>query len=100
MWLTSIIGWIYNIWFFYADVDRIDHVSVEFYNTIHKTLLCKLDELSDGTLYPRLTDVVSLYMMHGSCGYARHKSPRMKDGRFSKYYPKRFQETATIDEDG
>jgi hypothetical protein len=35
-----------------------------------------------------------------SCGYARHRSPRMKDGRFSKYYPKRFKETATIDEDG
>lgn len=59
-----------------------------------------MNELSDGTLYPRLANVVSLYMMHGSCGYARYKYPRMKDDIFSKYYPKRFQETTAIDEDG
>ena len=39
-------------------------------------------------------------MIHGPCGHANPKSPCMKDGRCSKYFPKKFIAFTTIDEDG
>jgi len=38
-------------------------------------------ELPNSALYPRFCGVVSSYKMHGSCGFYRHKSPCMKDGK-------------------
>lgn len=49
-------------------------------------------------LYPKLSEVVKKYMIHGPCGRTNFKSPCMKDGRCSKYYPKKFQNSTTIDE--
>ncbi|KEH15840.1 AT hook motif protein, putative, partial [Medicago truncatula] len=56
--------------------------------------------LPDSTLYPRLYDVDSSYMMHGSCGGAHPFSPCMDRGRCMKYYPKDFKGTTTIDDEG
>ncbi|KAM3305286.1 hypothetical protein P3S67_012152 [Capsicum chacoense] len=39
-------------------------------------------------------------MMHGPCGSARTYSPCMQNGRCTKYFPKKFVQSTTIDEDG
>lgn len=57
-------------------------------------------ELPDPALYPSLSTAVSNYMMHGPCGLANKSSPCMKNGRCEKFYPKDFQNTTTIDEEG
>jgi len=57
-------------------------------------------ELPNADLYPKLEKVVSSYMIHGPCGPARHNSPCMKEGRCSKFYPKKFTSSTSIDEEG
>jgi len=57
-------------------------------------------KLLDANIYPKISKVVSSYMIHGPCGLARFKSPCTKEGRRSKFYPKKFTSTTTIDEDG
>ncbi|CAJ2679218.1 unnamed protein product [Trifolium pratense] len=57
-------------------------------------------ELPDSKLYPRLADVVSSYMMHGPCGGARLSSPCMDGVRCTKFFPKAFKQTTTIDDEG
>lgn len=57
-------------------------------------------ELPDPLLYPNLSRVVSNFMIHGPCGTANTKSPCMKDGRCGKFFPKKFQDSTVIDEDG
>lgn len=44
--------------------------------------------------------LVSEHMMHGPCGALNEKSPYMKEGSFSKFYPKSFQNETSIDRDG
>ncbi|XP_016207167.1 uncharacterized protein LOC107647613 [Arachis ipaensis] len=39
-------------------------------------------------------------MIHGTCGRAFSKSPCMKDGYCTKYYPKTFSSTTVIDDSG
>ncbi|XP_050875738.1 uncharacterized protein LOC127079401 [Lathyrus oleraceus] len=39
-------------------------------------------------------------MVHGPCGLANPKCPCMKDGKCSKYYPKKFQDVIIVDQDG
>jgi len=39
-------------------------------------------------------------MIHGPCGPARYNSPCMKEGRCSKFYPKNFKSSTSIDEEG
>ncbi|KAK2449945.1 ATP-dependent DNA helicase RRM3 [Trifolium repens] len=39
-------------------------------------------------------------MMHGPCGAGITNSPCYKDGKCSKYYPKKFQQTTIVDQDG
>jgi len=39
-------------------------------------------------------------MIHGPCGTARFNSPCMKEGWCSKFFPKKFRHSTTIDEDG
>ena len=39
-------------------------------------------------------------MVHGSCGILRHASPCMKEGKCSRFYPKKLQPTTLIDGDG
>ena len=39
-------------------------------------------------------------MVHGPCGLKNQKFPCMKDGKCSKYYPNKFQDVTTVDQDG
>ena len=39
-------------------------------------------------------------MLHGPCGLANENSPCMRDGRCSKYYPKKFQSVTVVDQEG
>ncbi|XP_072058243.1 uncharacterized protein [Arachis hypogaea] len=57
-------------------------------------------ELPDPVRHPKLFRVVSTYMIHGPCGRAFSKSPCMKDGYCTKYYPKTFSRTTVIDDSG
>nr|KYP69010.1 hypothetical protein KK1_022660 [Cajanus cajan] len=45
-------------------------------------------ELPNPSLYPKLAEAVSTYMIQGPCRAANYKSPCMKEGQCSKYYPK------------
>ena len=56
-------------------------------------------ELPHPDLYPKLSKAVQTYMIHGPCGAARFNSPCMKEGRCSKFFPKKFRHSTTIDED-
>ncbi|KAI5402012.1 hypothetical protein KIW84_066465 [Lathyrus oleraceus] len=53
-------------------------------------------EQDDKPLY----DLVKTHMIHGPCGIANRSSPCMKDGKCSKYFPKKFQPQAIVDQDG
>jgi len=57
-------------------------------------------ELPNMDLYPKLEKVVSSYMIHGPCGPARYNLSCMKEGRCSKFYPKKFTSSTSIDEEG
>ncbi|XP_072054416.1 uncharacterized protein [Arachis hypogaea] len=57
-------------------------------------------ELPDPAQHPKLFRAVSTYMIHGPCGRAFSKSPCMKDGYCTKYYPKTFSKTTVIDDSG
>ena len=57
-------------------------------------------ELPDKRKYPQLLDVVTKLMMHGPCGMANPKSPCMNEGKCSKFFPKKFADSTTFDEDG
>ncbi|XP_057444727.1 uncharacterized protein LOC130736971 [Lotus japonicus] len=57
-------------------------------------------ELPDPDLYPELFDCVSNYMVHGPCGLSRKESPCMKNDRCSKFFPKKYADTTSFDNDG
>ncbi|XP_025669780.1 uncharacterized protein [Arachis hypogaea] len=57
-------------------------------------------ELPNPLKFPALYTVVTKYMIHGPCGRLRSSSPCMKDGKCSKFYPKRFVDQTSFDEDG
>ncbi|KAL4286249.1 hypothetical protein AHAS_Ahas19G0067300 [Arachis hypogaea] len=57
-------------------------------------------ELPNSQKFPSLYNVVTKYMIHGPCGQLRPSSPCMKDGKCSKFYPKRFVDQMSFDEDG
>ena len=57
-------------------------------------------ELPYANKFPRLYKAVSIFMVHGSCGRGFINSPCMKEGFCAKYYPKKFQNTTVIDDDG
>ncbi|XP_016177773.1 uncharacterized protein LOC107620066 [Arachis ipaensis] len=57
-------------------------------------------ELPNPQKFPSLYNVVTKYMIHGSCSRLRPSSPCMKDGKCSKFYPKRFVDQTSFDEDG
>jgi len=40
------------------------------------------------------------HMIHGPCGISKTSSPCMKNGSCSRFYPKKFEDTTTISEDG
>ncbi|XP_019186536.1 PREDICTED: uncharacterized protein LOC109181238 [Ipomoea nil] len=49
---------------------------------------------------PEYYKAVEEFMMHGPCGAARKNSPCMVNGKCSKFYPKKFVESSTVDFDG
>ncbi|XP_058740821.1 uncharacterized protein LOC131613143 [Vicia villosa] len=57
-------------------------------------------EVPDPETQPRLYNLVKAHMVHGPCGLANLKSPCMKDGRCTKFYPKKFQSTTIVDQEG
>ncbi|XP_058727499.1 uncharacterized protein LOC131598990 [Vicia villosa] len=57
-------------------------------------------EIPDPTVHPNLYKLVRAHMMHGPCGLARVTSQCMKNGRCSKYYPKKFIEDIIVDAEG
>ncbi|XP_028799355.1 uncharacterized protein LOC114754711 [Neltuma alba] len=57
-------------------------------------------EIPDKHSSPLLYDLVKKYMIHGPCGAVNPKSPCMKDKKCGKYFPKKFNDNTTIDDDG
>ena len=57
-------------------------------------------EIPDPIKEPELYDLVKAHMIHGPCGMANQSSPCMRDGRCSKYYPKKFQASTVVDQEG
>ncbi|KAK7311202.1 hypothetical protein RJT34_09186 [Clitoria ternatea] len=47
-----------------------------------------------------LYELVKTHMIHGPCGLANTSSPCMKNGKCSRYYPKKFQISTIVDQDG
>jgi hypothetical protein len=57
-------------------------------------------EIPDPMKEPELYNLVKAHMIHGPCGLANQSSPCMRDGRCSKYHPKKFQATKIVDQEG
>ncbi|XP_058780945.1 uncharacterized protein LOC131655055 [Vicia villosa] len=57
-------------------------------------------EVPDPETHPRLYSLVKAHMVHGPCGLANPKTPCTKDGRCTKFYPKKFQPTTIVDQEG
>ncbi|XP_058732927.1 uncharacterized protein LOC131604509 [Vicia villosa] len=57
-------------------------------------------EIPDPAVHPRLYALVKSNMMHGPCGVARTTSTCMKNGKCSKYFPKKFNEETIVDAEG
>lgn len=60
---------------------------------IDKIISC---EIPNPDLHPRLYNLVKQHMMHGPCGL----SPCMKNRKYSKFFPKKFNETTIVNQDG
>ncbi|KAL4381047.1 uncharacterized protein [Arachis hypogaea] len=57
-------------------------------------------ELPNPRKFPSLYAVVTKYMIHGPCVTLRPTSLCMKDGKCSKFYPKKFQNETTFVAEG
>lgn len=57
-------------------------------------------EIPDPIKEPELYNLVKAHMVHGPCGLANGNSPCMRDGKCSKYYPKKFQSVTIVDQEG
>ncbi|KAL8087815.1 hypothetical protein AgCh_037814 [Apium graveolens] len=57
-------------------------------------------ELPDINVDPDAYNAVKKSMLHGPCGQANTSSPCMLQGKCNKFFPKKFNETTTIGEDG
>ena len=55
-------------------------------------------ELPRVELYPKLSKTVAAFMIHGPWGAARFSSLCMKEGKCSKFYPKKYILSTTIDQ--
>ena len=47
----------------------------------------------------KLYQLVKTHMIHGLCGLANRSSPCMKNRKYSKYFPKKYQPTTIVDQD-
>ncbi|KAI9103507.1 hypothetical protein K1719_023130 [Acacia pycnantha] len=57
-------------------------------------------EIPDSSSSPLMYKLVRQFMLHGPCGRSNVKATCMKNQKCSKYFPKKFNENTTIDEDG
>ncbi|KAI9084948.1 hypothetical protein K1719_033121 [Acacia pycnantha] len=57
-------------------------------------------EIPDKLVDPELYELVGSYMVHGPCGRSSRNAPCMKDGKCSKYFPKRYNTHTILDEKG
>ncbi|XP_054777266.1 uncharacterized protein LOC129285555 [Prosopis cineraria] len=57
-------------------------------------------EIPNKNTSPLLYDLVASYMIHGPCGHSNPRSPCMKEGKCSKYFPKKFVEETILDDNG
>ncbi|XP_057808736.1 uncharacterized protein LOC131023211 [Salvia miltiorrhiza] len=57
-------------------------------------------EIPDMDLDPKYYTAVHDFMLHGPCGVANKNSSCMANGRCTKYFPKKYVETTSVDEDG
>ncbi|KAI9117003.1 hypothetical protein K1719_012002 [Acacia pycnantha] len=57
-------------------------------------------EIPDKLEDPEPYELVGSYMVHGPCGRSSRSAPCMKDGKCSKYFPKRFCARTMLDEHG
>ncbi|KAI9084423.1 hypothetical protein K1719_033613 [Acacia pycnantha] len=57
-------------------------------------------EIPDKLEDPELYELVGSYMVHSPCGRSSRSAPCMKDGKCSKYFPKRFCARTMLDEHG
>ncbi|KAF1868073.1 hypothetical protein Lal_00034015 [Lupinus albus] len=49
---------------------------------------------------PKLHNFFKSRTIHGPCGSSNRYFPCMKDGKCSRYFPKKFSQTTVVDEDG
>jgi hypothetical protein len=57
-------------------------------------------EIPDPVNQSELYNLVKTHMIHGPCRIPNSSSPCIKDGKCSKYYPKKFQQATVVDQDG
>ncbi|XP_074355163.1 uncharacterized protein LOC141693869 [Apium graveolens] len=57
-------------------------------------------EIPDINVDPDAYNAVKKSMLHGPCGQANVSSPCMQQGKCTKFFPKKFNDTTTIGEDG
>ena len=57
-------------------------------------------EIPDPKRHPELYNLVKKHMIHVPCGLARTGSPCMRNNKCSKFFPKKFEETTIVDQNG
>ncbi|CAI0402643.1 unnamed protein product, partial [Linum tenue] len=57
-------------------------------------------EIPDPSIDPVGYEAITRFMMHGPCGESNNTLSCMKDGRFSKHFPKAFASETTYDQFG
>ena len=71
-----------------------DDSKVKDSDDIDKIIFAELlDKIADQSY-----ELVGKYMMHGPCGQCDTDAPCMRDGKCSKYFPKKFSEHTIVDE--
>ncbi|KAI9118266.1 hypothetical protein K1719_010598 [Acacia pycnantha] len=55
-------------------------------------------KIPDKLIDPELYELVGSYIVHGPCGRSSRNAPCMKDGKCSKYFPKRYNAHTILDE--
>lgn len=83
----------------YAHILILSHPSNKYPGPedINKIIIA---EVPNPVKQPRLYNLVKNHMVHGPCGLANQKCLCMKDGKCSKWYPKKFQDVTIVDQDG
>ena len=57
-------------------------------------------ELLDPAIDPILYQLVGGSMLHGPCRYKDNDGPCIKEGKCSKFFPKKYREKTVLDENG